>query len=194
MNTEIRTLPAQIRAKLDDKALPKLTGTAVVYNSQSQTLYDKRMGQFKEVILPGAFSKTLASNAEIKADVNHSQDQVIGRRSKGTLLVHDANDGLHVEISPPDTSWGRDAVAAVEHGDYDGMSFQFNINEGGEKWTRENGKNVRYLSDLNLQRVSVVADPAYTDTAVEIRSLAADTFYNETSDQIQRDLEILELS
>src|SRR5690348_420356 len=119
MHTETRAVKAELRAAADT---PTIQGTAIVYNQKSDRLYDKRIGWFTEIIKPGALAKTLNSNAEVKADLNHETNKVIGRRSKGTLLMHDTPNGLDVAIMPPDTSWGRDAIEAVRHQDYDGMS------------------------------------------------------------------------
>jgi len=166
--TETRNYQAEIRASEKGNTL---IGTAVVYNSPSQELYDKRIGKFTEIIKPGALRKTLESNAEVTADLNHDTQQRLGKRSKGTLILHDTPTSLRTEISPPDTTWGRDAIEAVKHGDYDGMSFEFTPNDGGERFYRDSlGKTIRELSDITLKAVSIVSDPAYRATNVELRS------------------------
>jgi len=168
MKTEIRNYAAEIRA---DAKGNTIQGTAVVYGKPSNELYSPKIGAFTEVIKAGALSASLASNDEIKADLNHETDKVIGRRSKGTLILNDTPTGLNVRIMPPATSWGNDALEAVRSGTYDGMSFEFNPNEGGERFYRDStGKTVREISSLSLKRVSIVAEPAYPQTSVELRS------------------------
>ena len=175
MATEIRMAPGGVRARPGDAGkMPTFEGRAIVYNSRSAPLSEKRIGKFYEIILPGAVRKTMAGRAEVLADVNHESDQIIGRRSRNTLVMTDGPEGLDVEISPPDTSWARDAAAAVDHGDYSGMSFQFTVNGDGERFYRDaNGNLVRELSDINLERVSVVGEPAYPATEVTLRSVEA---------------------
>jgi HK97 family phage prohead protease len=168
---ETRTIKADYTVDSKD-GLPKFVGMAAVYNAPSQVLFDKRIGAFKEVIKPGAFTRSLNSSTEIKADVNHEPTQVIGRRSKGTLILTDNKQGLKAEITPPDTSYARDAIEAVKSGNYDGMSFEFAVNKGGDRFYRnDQGELIRELLDVELKRVSVVAEPAYTQTQVELRNI-----------------------
>jgi len=172
---ETRTVPGAIRAvPRGEGKMPTFEGRAIAYNSMSLPLQDKRIGPFREIIRAGAVRKTMLGNAEVVADVNHEQNQIIGRRSKGTLKLTDGADGLDVVIDPPATSYARDAAEAVGHGDYPGMSFQFTINEGGERFHRQaDGLLIRELTDINLERVSVVGEPAYPATEVNLRSAEA---------------------
>ena len=145
------------------KALPKITGYAAVFNSRSEDL-----GGFVEIIEPGAFSGSLES-ADVRALVGHDATQVIGRNKSGTLNVFEDDHGLRVEIDPPNTSAGRDIVESVRRGDIDSMSFGFIATN--DRWEYDDGQEVRYLEQVELLEVSVVAWPAYQSTEVAVRSL-----------------------
>ena len=49
------------------------------------------------------------------------------------------------------------------------MSFWFTVRS--DRWERNEGKNVRYIEDVDLFDVSVCAFPAYPDTSVALRSM-----------------------
>jgi HK97 family phage prohead protease len=91
-----------------------------VFNARSANL-----GGFREEIAPGAFTDALAANEEVLALVEHSPEKILGRRSMGTLTLAQDDKGLRVEIDPPNTTVGNDAVENVRRGDIKGMSFRF---------------------------------------------------------------------
>jgi hypothetical protein len=61
-------------------------------------------------------------------------------------------------------------MASVKRGDIDQGSFSFRVLPGGQQITEESGQQVRTLSKILVRRVSVVSDPAYTKTSIEVRS------------------------
>jgi len=146
---------------------PTLVGTPVVYNSQSVDL-----GGFYEIVRPGAFGADLGRH-DVRALVDHDPALIIGRSKSGTLTLSDTAAGLRAEIVPPDTTAGRDVVTSVRRGDLDGMSFGFRVIE--DRWptaTRDDGRTIREIIAAELLDVSVVAYPAYQDTAVALRARA----------------------
>jgi HK97 family phage prohead protease len=86
----------------------KIVGYAAVFNARSANL-----GGFREEIAPGAFTDALAANEEVLALVEHSPEKILGRRSMGTLTLAQDDKGLRVEIDPPNTTVGNDAVENV---------------------------------------------------------------------------------
>lgn len=161
-NKETRAIK-EIRVEGAASGKPKITGYAAVFNSRSEDL-----GGFVEIIEPGAFSGSLES-ADVRALVGHDATQVIGRNKSGTLNVFEDDHGLRVEIDPPNTSAGRDIVESVRRGDIDSMSFGFIATN--DRWEYDDGQEVRYLEQVELLEVSVVAWPAYQSTEVAVRSL-----------------------
>ena len=97
MTTEIRS-----GARLESSQ-GKLIGYAAVFNRPSHDL-----GGFREVILPGAFKRTLATSEAVRALYNHNADQVLGRVGAGTLRLSEDETGLRFELDLPPTSYAND--------------------------------------------------------------------------------------
>jgi HK97 family phage prohead protease len=128
------------------------------------------MGAFVETIKPGAFTKTIARD-DVRALVNHDASKILGRTKSGTLTLREDTRGLYCEISPPDTTVGRDVVESVKRGDLDGMSFGFSAVDVNWDGRTEVGQQLRELHEVRLYDVSVVTYPAYPSTSVAMRSL-----------------------
>jgi len=145
-----------------------LSGTAVVYGAK-----DDIAGMFKEVWLPGAFKRSLARGGyrgDVMALWSHDMSQPLGRRSAGTLVISDRTEGLDFTVELPDTQVGRDARTSVLRGDVNGMSFAFQVAEGGDTWSREDGWDLRVVHRAELIEVSPVSIPAFRATSVSARS------------------------
>lgn len=143
----------------------KLVGYAAVFNAPSHDL-----GGFREIIKPGAFKRTLADSAHVRALNNHDSNQVLGRVGSGTLRLEEDDTGLRFELDLPPTSYARDLSALVERGDVAGCSFAFRVRPGGELWEDQNGQSIRILSALDLDEITITANPAYPDTSVAKRN------------------------
>ena len=139
----------------------KITGYAAVFNSLSGDL-----GGFREEIAPGAFTRALAENHDVRALVDHDPSKILARSTSGTLVMEEDSHGLHVSINPADTSAGRDIKESIVRGDVSGMSFGFTVK--ADEWRMEDGENIRTLRDLDLFDVSVVTYPAYESSSVEV--------------------------
>ncbi|HEX7119402.1 MAG TPA: HK97 family phage prohead protease [Longimicrobiales bacterium] len=144
----------------------KLSGYAAVFNSPSHDL-----GGFREIILPGAFDRTLEEFPDVLALVEHDTGKVLGRTTNGTLTIRPDDHGLYVEIDPANTSYARDLLELVRRGDVAGMSFRFKPYPGGARMDMSTAPPTRYLSSIQLKEVSVVVDPAYPATEVSVRAL-----------------------
>lgn len=163
---EVRHLAvAELRVLEQDGEQPKIEGYAAVFNKLSEDL-----GGFRERVEPGAFTCTIKTD-DIRALVDHDPSRILGRNRAGTLSLSEDDRGLRVVIKPPDTTIGRDTITTLKRGDVNGMSFGFRVKPGGQRWFIEDGEEIRSLSDVELQDVSVVAYPAYLDTDVAVRSL-----------------------
>lgn len=176
-----------------ENAAPQLTegrvieGYAVVFNRDSRILYNKEKKRFfVERISPGAVTPELIRGCDIKAVTEHDRNRMLARsfNGKGTLTLSVDTYGVKYRFESPNTQEGDYAVEMVRRGDIFGSSFAYITDEK---------KNVRYSkrTDGILQRdvdkidrmfdVSLVGDPAYFGTDVNVRSL--DSFFEEPVDE-----------
>jgi len=168
--TETRTIAnASLRTSSQGDEIA-LAGYAALFNSTS-----KDLGGFREVIAPGAFTRTLKAGDDVKALVNHDPSQLLGRSKNKTLTLTQDERGLkfRVVLNPKSTAH-RDLYAAVERGDMDECSFAFTVGDG-QDWDEgedENGLRFqrRTLKDVKLMDISAVTYPAYDGTSVGARS------------------------
>lgn len=160
---ERRFFATELRADAGEGRPARLSGYAAVFDQLSVVLY----GMFRERIERGAFASTIGD--DIRALWNHDTNYPLGRSKAGTLALAEDSHGLRVEIDPPDTQAGRDAVESIRRGDVDQMSFAFDVLE--DTWDQdEQGQLIRTLRKVKLYEVSPVTFPAYTGTTVSARA------------------------
>ena len=152
---------AEFRFDEDNNSI--LEGYASVFNSKTN------LGRFDEIIEPGAFTRALSEEQDVRALIDHDSGRIIGRSKNGTLELREDSKGLHSRITLPDTQDGRDLSTLIERGDLDAMSFGFTVK--GDRWEKNEGRNTRHISDVDLYDVSVCCYPAYADTSVALRSM-----------------------
>jgi len=149
--------------RFDEENSNILEGYASVFNSKTN------LGRFDEIIEPGAFTRALSEEQDVRALIYHDSGRIIGRTKNGTLELREDSKGLHSRITLPDTQDGRDLATLIERGDLDAMSFGFTVK--GDRWEKNGGRNTRHISDVDLYDVSVCCYPAYPDTSVALRSM-----------------------
>lgn len=172
---ERRVLPdVELRVEGDDETGRRLVGVSPIYNRESQPLWGAPDGgDFREVVVPGAVTRSLNEGREVKARVEHQGGLLlIGSTRSGTLRLEDTEDGVRWEADLPDTSAARDVAALVARGDMRGSSFAFRLRgEAGERWRQDDEGWVRELVDIHLIDVAPTDSPAYVDATVAMRSL-----------------------
>ncbi len=143
------------------------TGYAAVFNSPSEPL------PFIERIAPGAFKRSLKARNDIKLLWNHDTGAVLGSTRAGTLKLEEDNYGLRVTAVLPETTLGKDVRTLVQRGDVSAMSFGFSVPANGDSWNSEGTE--RTLRSVRIHEVSIVAFPAYSQTAgtANVRSFDA---------------------
>lgn len=145
-----------------------VVGYAALYNVLSHDL-----GGFRERIAPGAFADVLASNPDVRALLNHSPNDVLGRTRSGTLrLSDDEQRGLRFELDLPDSPLGQNVREAVRRGDIDGASFRFRVAPDGEAWEGETRTLTRIAE---LRDCSLATFSAYPDASIELRTRPDET-------------------
>lgn len=153
------TFDAELRADNDSTTI---RGYAVRWNVEADGL------SFREVIAPGAFTRSLQSEQPVFLLVNHDADMVpLASTKSGTLRLRQDDHGLAMEADlDPANPRAQELLSALRRGDLDKMSFAFSVEPGGEN--RQDG--VRTITAARLYEVSVVAAPAYSATSVGLRS------------------------
>lgn len=138
-----------------------IEGYAAVFNSPTDI-----GGWFTEVIAPGAFSKAITENGDIRALFNHDWNNVLGRTKSGTLRLSEDERGLKFEVDLPNTSVARDLAESLKRGDISQCSFGFIPTV--EEWDYSVEPAKRTINEVELFEVSVVSIPAYEDTEVAL--------------------------
>ena len=161
------TMNAEVRAMDTTDGSLRIAGYAATFNSEATGL------NFREVIAPGAFNRTLSTDNPVFLLVNHDMEQLpLASTKSGTLQLSEDKVGLRMEANlDPSNPRAQELASALKRGDVDKMSFAFTVAPGGD--TREEG--LRTLTDLDLYEVSIVTLPAYDSTSVGLRNANDDT-------------------
>ena len=149
-----------------------ISGYAIVFDVESRVLASWD-GDFVEIIERGAVDDELIGQCDVKALFNHYNGQLLARsvNGKGTLRLTVDDRGLRFDFEAPNTTVGNDVLELVKRGDLQGCSFAFTADEENIKYSREGDRRIRRVRKLSgLYDVSVVVDPAYTQTSVDARS------------------------
>lgn len=152
---------SEVRAAEDS---PLISGYAALFNVVTD------IGPYLEVIRPGAFTRALKENQDVRALKNHDPNLILGRTKSGTLRLYEDDKGLRYEIDPPNTSTGKDTLEEIRRGDIDEMSFAFSGNDNKSKWSKRDGKALRELVSPDIFDVSIVTYPQYKHTSASVRS------------------------
>ena len=127
--------------------------------------------RFKEKISKGAFSRAI-KNADKDIDflAEHDSKKILASTRNGSLQLREDEQGLFMTATIAPTSWGKDAYTLVESRIYQNMSFGFRTIK--DSWrTIENGLYERTIEELELFEVSVVKNPAYSQSTIAARSI-----------------------
>lgn len=160
------TMDVEIRALDTEDGSIRIGGYAATFNKEATGL------NFREVIAPGAFTRTLQTGNPVFLLVNHDMGELpLAATQSGTLQLSEDKVGLRMEADlDPSNPRAAEVASALRRGDVNKMSFAFTVAEGGQ--TREEG--LRTLTDLDLYEVSIVTLPAYDSTSVGMRSAQDD--------------------
>lgn len=161
-----------------------IRGYAIVWDVPSRVLWDWD-GEFIEYIERGAVDEALLAQSDVKALYNHDRNMLLARSAngEGTLRLSIDDHGLRFEFDAPETTAGNDVLELVRRGDLKGCSFAFTAQREDTEYSQENEERVRRIKKISgLYDVSVVVEPAYTQTSVDARSWA-DTEPDDTEQQ-----------
>ena len=145
-----------------------ISGKAISFDTQSNYI------GFIEILHKGCITQELIDNSDIVFLYNHDYNQVLARanKGKGTLNINLQDDGVYFDFEVPETTVGNDVLENIRLGNITQCSFRFRYAEEpgsyrdqkiGDTWYR-NVYKVGELLDFSL-----VTDPAYDDTYVNVR-------------------------
>lgn len=156
------TMQAEVRAMDTEDGSLRIGGYAATFNKEATGL------NFREVIAPGAFKRTLATDNPVFLLINHDMEALpLASTRSGTLTLTEDEVGLRMDAElDPSNPRAQELASALRRGDVDKMSFAFTVAKDGD--IRSEG--LRTLTDLDLYEVSVVTLPAYDSTIVGMRS------------------------
>jgi HK97 family phage prohead protease len=160
----------------------KLVGYIARFGEESSIIRELNVCRdpFVEVILPGAFAKTLRSNPNIRSLYNHERGSPLGCTKAGTLRLWEDDQGLRFENDLPDTSVGRDCRESIKRGDIDGCSFYGFVMDDLVEY-REGLPALRTIREIRLTEVTpACVFPAYEATSVAVRSMQREVIDHRT--------------
>lgn len=122
-----------------------------------------------ERIDPAAFNRALREGHEVSLLVNHA-GLPLASTANGSLELRSDEVGLFVRAERlPETTLGNDVRILMREKLLTKMSFGFIPK--ADRRDQVNGRQVRTITDLDLFDVSIVTNPAYSETSVSLRSI-----------------------
>ena len=175
---EQRTIPAESLEVRSEEKGSKISGYGILYGRETLIWED-----LYEIIHPGAASKILESNPDIRSAFNHDRNHILGRTKSGTLKLQEFKGGVRYTVDPPEAQWAKDLMQSIERRDIDGSSFTFAVDPQNEKVTkRDDGSYLREIFEFKaIGEVGPVSYPAYEGTSANVRS-AKDIYDSYTAD------------
>lgn len=167
MKMELRVQNAELCSKED------ATMTVSGYVNRTEQL-SNILGvtkRFKEKISKGAFSRAIQNaKKDIHFLAEHNNDKILASTRNGSLQLREDDEGLFMQATITPTSWGRDYYELISSGILQNMSFGFRTIKDSWKPMGQ-GLFERTIEDLELIEVSVVRDPAYSQSTISARSI-----------------------
>lgn len=179
-----RSYDFEIRGEAGDGLT--LEGYAAVFNTP--TRIRDYLGDFDEVILPGAFARSIGESTPVM-QWDHGRDPAVGTAPIGDIQdLREDDRGLYVRARLYDHPSTERVRMAIRGRSVKGMSFRFGVPDKGDTWSkRTDGADLREIRDADVHELGPVTFPAYRTTTVGLRSLLATLTPDERRDLI-RDL------
>ncbi|QAS51829.1 phage major capsid protein [Halobacillus litoralis] len=126
--------------------------------------------KFREKIAPGAFQKAIENRSkEIDFLAEHDSKKVLSSTRNDSLTLREEQEGLYMDATISQTSWGRDYYQLITDGLIGSMSFGFRSIR--DSWSMEDGLHIRTVHELELYEISAVKDPAYSQSMISARNI-----------------------
>jgi len=167
MKMELRVQNAELRSSSDGS----MTVSGYVNKTEQLSEILGVTKRFKEKIAKGAFTQAIQNAPkDIHFLAEHNNKQILASTRNGSLQLKEDSQGLWMSATIAPTSWGKDYYELIKSGIYQNMSFGFR--SISDSW-KSIGANLyeRTISELELFEVSVVRDPAYSQSTIVARSI-----------------------
>lgn len=164
----------------------RIEGYAIMFGVRSVKLWTYDGTSVREVIAPGAVTKELLDQSDIKMTMFHDREKLLARsrNGEGTLSYEVDEKGVRFWFDAPRTQDGDAALELVRRGDIAGCSFTFTADFSNppcvERTVGKTGEGTEITYTVRqidgIYDFTLAADPAYPDTfatASERDALAA---------------------
>jgi uncharacterized protein len=139
-----KALPLEIKDLTDTGTF---SGYASVYGNKDS---------YGDIVMPGAFAKTIANRPVVKILYQHDPHMPIG---KGRLEDSEVGLLVHAQLTLA-VSEAQKAFALLKDGVLDSLSIGYRVPAGGEQYDK--GRDANLLQEIDLHEVSPVTFPANT--------------------------------
>lgn len=145
-----------------------ISGKAISFDTQSNYI------GFIEILHKGCITQELIDNSDIVFLYNHDYNQVLARanKGKGTLNINLQDDGVYFDFEVPETTVGNDVLENIRLGNITQCSFRFRYAEEPGSYRDQKISDTWYRNVYKIGELldfSLVTDPAYDDTYVNVR-------------------------
>ncbi|MGG0790410.1 HK97 family phage prohead protease [Peribacillus simplex] len=167
MKMELRVQDVELVSENQDEMI--VSGYVNKTEQLSEVLGSSK--RFKEKIRRGAFQRAIANKQQdIDFLLEHKSNQILSSTRNGTLHLEEDTVGLKMTAKIAKTSYGKDSYELIQSGILRNMSFGFkNIRDSWKKTTGDLYE--RTIEELVLYEVSVVKDPAYSQSTIASRGI-----------------------
>lgn len=167
---EIRSLPISLNSVSNDGKL-NVSGLVNGAGSISEILQNPINGkQFRETIAKGVFTRAISNSDRIDFLSMHDKDLILSTTDNDSLELRETDNGLEMNASITETSWGKDTFQLIKDGIIKGMSFGMRVLN--DTWSiASDNIPMRTINDIELFEVSAVRNPAYTSSEIEARDV-----------------------
>ncbi|UAK16119.1 phage major capsid protein [Sporolactobacillus terrae] len=146
----------------------KVSGYVNLTNQLSEPLGSVK--KFREKIAKGAFQRAI-DNAKRDIDflLGHDSKAILASTRNNSLTLREDSEGLFMSANIEPTTFGEDTFKLIKSGILKNCSFGFRSLK--DSWSQVNGEVIRTVSEMELVEVSVVRDPAYSQSTIAARGI-----------------------
>ncbi|MGE7601294.1 phage major capsid protein [Peribacillus sp. NPDC097675] len=167
MKMEIRVVTSQLEANPDGS----MTVSGYVNKTEQLSNVLGTAKKFVEKIGKGAFARAIQnSSSDIDFLAEHKRELILASTRNSSLELKEDEQGLFMSATITPTSWGKDYYELIKSGIHRSMSFGFRTIKDNWKLIGQDFYE-RTIEELELFEVSVVKDPAYSQSTISARGI-----------------------